>query len=160
VSHPSLGEPPPNPRAAFPEGAARLRAASSTISARALEVAIDRDPTMATRHDELGMRQLLRDADVYVDRIALVVGTGDVRHMTDWAEMVAPLYRRRRVPMDDLINLGESLRRAVRTVLSPLEQEVANAAIDEGIRVLRWHRRISGDARKRNKILRFLYKGA
>ena len=160
MSHPSLGAPPPNHQAAFPEGAARLRAATSTISARALEVAIERDPSMKTRHDEIGLRQLLRDAGVYLDRIAVVVGTGDIRHMNDWAEMVAPLYRRRRVPMDDLINLGEGLRRAIRSVLSPLEQEIADAGIDEGIRRLRWHRRISGDARKRNKLLRFLYKGA
>jgi hypothetical protein len=160
VSHPSLGEPPLNPSAAFPEGAARLRAAESTISARALEVAIERDPTMTTRHDELALRQLLRDAAVYLDRIALAVGTGDDRHMSEWAEMVAPLYRRRRVPMDDLITLGEGLRRAVRIVLSPLEQERADAAIDEAVRELRWNRRIAGDARKRNKLLQLLYKGA
>ena len=160
VSHPSLGEAPINEAAAFPDGAARLRAASSTISTRALEVAIERDRTIETRYDEIGLRQLLRDAGVYLDRIALVVGTGDVRHMSEWAQMVAPLYRRRKVPMDDLISLGEGLRRAVRIVLSPLEQGIADAAIDEAIRELRWHRRISGDARKRNKLLRLLYKGA
>ena len=37
---------------------------------------------------------------------------------------------------------------------------VVNAAIDEAVRIFRWNRRIAGDARKRNRILQFFYKGA
>ena len=35
-----------------------------------------------------------------------------------------------------------------------------HAAIDAAIAVFKWNRRIAGDARKRNKLLQFLYKGA
>jgi len=45
-------------------------------------------------------------------------------------------------------------------VLGPEEQAPANDALDAAIEVFRWHRRLAGDARKRNKILEFIYKGA
>ena len=160
MSHPTLGLAPIDLTAAFPDGAARIRASESRIAARALESAIDHDPTLATRYDEDGLRHLLRDASVYLERIALAVASGETHYTAGWAEWVAPLYRRRRVPMDDLINISEGLRRAVGTVLSPEEQPVADAAIDAAIKVMRWHRRLAGDARKRNPILWFLYKGA
>jgi hypothetical protein len=160
VSHPTLGLAPIDLTAAFPDGAARIRASEARIAARALETAIDHDPTLATRYDEDGLRHLLRDASVYLERIALAVASGETHYTAGWAEWVAPLYRRRRVPMDDLINISEGLRRAVGTVLSPEEQVAADAAIDAAIKVLRWHRRLAGDARKRNPILWFLYKGA
>ena len=35
-----------------------------------------------------------------------------------------------------------------------------HAAIDAGIAQFRWNRRIAGDARKRNRLLEFIYKGA
>ena len=62
--------------------------------------------------------------------------------------------------MNDLINLSEGLRRAIRAILAPAERPIADLAIDEGIRVFRWHRRIAGDARKRNRLLQLIYKGA
>ena len=43
---------------------------------------------------------------------------------------------------------------------SPVEQALADAALDAGIAVCRRYRRIAGDARKRNPILAFIYKGA
>jgi hypothetical protein len=36
----------------------------------------------------------------------------------------------------------------------------AEAAIDDAIAQYRWHRRLAGDARKRNAFLQFIYKGA
>ncbi|HVA85743.1 MAG TPA: hypothetical protein VNF73_05395 [Candidatus Saccharimonadales bacterium] len=160
MSHPTLGLPPTDLTAGLPDAAERIRASESRIAARALETAIDRDPTLATRYDEAGLRHLLRDAGVYLERIALAVASGNTQYTAGWAEWVAPLYRRRRVPMDDLVNISEGLRRAVGSVLSPEEQLAADAAIDAAIKVLRWHRRLAGDARKRNPILQFLYKGA
>jgi hypothetical protein len=77
-----------------------------------------------------------------------------------WADWVSIVYRRRRVPMDDLSHLCEGLRSAVPSVLSPDEMAVADAALDEAIKVFRWNRRLAGDARKRNKLLSFIYKGA
>ena len=80
--------------------------------------------------------------------------------MRTWAEQLAPVYRRRRVPMDDLTQLGEGFRASVRSVLGPDEQPAADAALDAAIEVFRWHRRLAGDARKRNRLLQLIYKGA
>ena len=113
-----------------------------------------------TRHDELGLRHLLRDTGVYVERLALSVGSGRTAYPSEWTDWCAPLYRRRRVPMDDLISISEGLRAAVRSFLGPDEMTIADEAIDGAIRSLRWNRRIAGDARKRNRLLAAIYKGA
>jgi len=160
VSHPSLGLPPVDFSAAHPAGADRLRANADVIAARALEAAVDRDPTLQTRYDEVGLRHLLRDTTVYLDRIALAVASGQTGFAAEWTEWCAPLYRRRGVPMDDLISISEGLRKAVRAFLAPEEMPEADQAIDEAIVNLRWNRRIAGDARKRNRLLAFIYKGA
>ena len=78
----------------------------------------------------------------------------------EYAEWTAPLYRRRRVPMDDLVALCEGLRAALPSLLNAEEQAAASAALDAAIEVYRWHRRLAGDARKKNAFLQFLYKGA
>jgi hypothetical protein len=152
--------PPTDMRAGFPEAAEELRRNRAPIAARALEIAIDRDPTLRERFDDVGLRELLADAEVELDRVALAIASNEPRLVAEWAEWVAPLYRRRRVPMDDLIQLSEGLRNSVRTVLGPDEAPSADRAIDEGVRVFKWHRRIAGDARKRNRLLQLLYKGA
>ena len=160
MTHPTLGRPPIDYRAGFPAAAERLRANQSRIAARALEAAVDRDPTMTTRHDEVALRELLADTEVEVDRIAGAVGSRQPRLVRDWAEWVVPLFRRRKVPMDDLINISEGLRMATRSVLGPDEDDAADAAIDEAVRVFKWHRRLAGDARKRHWLLQLFYKGA
>jgi hypothetical protein len=160
VSHPSLGLPPRDETAGFPEAAARLRAATSRLGARALEIAVERDATLLERHDELGLRHLLRDTEIFVDRIALAVATDDPSPMSEFADQVVPLYRRRRVPMDDLVQLSEGMRAAMAPFLAGPEAAPMHAAIDAGIRVMRWNRRIAGDARKRNRLLQAIYKGA
>jgi hypothetical protein len=144
----------------FPAATERLRRAHTRLGARALEVALDRDPSMGERHGELGLRKLLRDTETLVDRLGLAVSSNDPLAMAAWAEWVVPIYRRRRVPMDDLIHLCDGLRLAVPAVLAPDERGIAEAALDEAVRVFKWHRRIAGDARKRNRILALLYKGA
>jgi hypothetical protein len=45
-------------------------------------------------------------------------------------------------------------------VLTEEEMVPADRALDEAIRTFRWYRRLSGDARKRNRILDAIYKGA
>ena len=62
--------------------------------------------------------------------------------------------------MDDLVALCNGLRAAFSSVLAPGELGSASEALDAAIKVYRWHRRIAGDARRRNPILAFLYKGA
>ena len=160
MPHPSLGAAPQDLTAGFPAAAERLRAARSRLGARALEVALEQDPSIATRHGELGLRKLLRDTEPLIDRLAIAVAASDRTAVAAWADWVAPLYRRRRVPMDDLIHVCEGLRQAVLAVLAPDERVVAIDALEEAIRVLRWNRRIAGDARKRNRILNAIYKGA
>lgn len=144
----------------FPAATERLRRAQSRLGARALEVALDRDPTMQERHGELGLRKLLRDTETLVDRLGLAVASNDPLAVAAWAEWVVPIYRRRRVPMDDLILLCDGLRLAMPAVLAPDERTIAEASLDEAVRVFRWHRRLAGDARKRNRLLALLYKGA
>ena len=134
------------------EGAPRL-------AARALEVAIQADPTLRERNDEAGLRARLRDAQLLAERLSIAVGIDEPSSLREYAEMIAPVYRRKRVPMDDLIGLCEGLRSALLDVLSPAELATANVALDEAIAVLTWHRRLAGDARKKNAFLQFLYKG-
>jgi hypothetical protein len=159
VSHPSLGLPPLDLTAGFPDAAARIRTSASRLAARALAVAIDADPTIRDRYDEAGLRHLLRDAELLADRIAVTVAAADPRPAAEYAEWTAPVYRRRRVPMDDLIALCNGLRAALPGVLAPAELPAAGAGLDAAIEVYRWHRRIAGDARKKNAFLQFLYKG-
>jgi hypothetical protein len=145
--------------AGFPAAADRIREAGARLGARALEVALQRDPTIRERLGETGLRALLRDTEVYVERIARSVASADPAQTREWADWVAPVYRRRRVPMDDLVTLSEGLRDALAAVLSPPEQVPADAALDAAIATFRWYRRIAGDARKRNPLLAAIYKG-
>jgi hypothetical protein len=160
VTHPTLGRPPRDLHAAFPEAAQRLRRERERLGVRALEVAIERDPSMRERLGELGLRKLLRDTEALIERLAIAVASGDRMSVAAWADWVSIVYRRRAVPMDDLVHLCEGMRHAVVSVLTPEQQELADAALDEAIKVFRWNRRLAGDARKRNKLLSFLYKGA
>jgi hypothetical protein len=149
-----LGLPPLDLNAGYPDAAARIRLDLERLGAKALRIAMDADPTFEARYDEAGLRLLLHDAELFAERVALCLETGrpDLAH--DYAEWTAPLYRRRRVPMDDLIACATastafpacSLRR-----VPPL------AALD-GRSVYRWHRRIKRRAPS-GLILALLYKG-
>jgi hypothetical protein len=160
VSHPSLGLPPVDRLSALPPNAARIQAHRDRLAIRALEIAIDRDPTIRDRHDELALRRLLRDSAVLLDRIVESVADGDAEPARVFAEAIPPMYRRRKVPMDDLINLVESLRSAIGAVLPRSEMAVVDDAVEAMIERFKWHRRIAGDARKRNRLLQAIYKGA
>ncbi len=159
MSHPSLGLPPSDPDPASAAVAARIIANQERLGARALRLAMDADPTMEQRHDEAGLRNLLRDAELLAERVALCVATNDPGRGREYGEWTAALYRRRRVPMDDLVGLCEGLRTALTSLLAPCEVAPAGAALDEAITVYRWHRRLAGDARKRNALLQLIYKG-
>ncbi|HET9085038.1 MAG TPA: hypothetical protein VFN41_11615 [Candidatus Limnocylindrales bacterium] len=160
MSHPSLGRPPRDLSVGSPTAARQIRASMDRLGARALEAAVERDPTLMTRYDELGLRERLHDAALLADRIALSVAAGDPGPAREYADWTAPAYRRKRVPLDDLINLLEGLRAALPSVVDGQAEVDANAAIDAAIAVYRWNRRLAGDARKRNAFLQLLYKGA
>ena len=111
VSHPSLGLPPLDLTAGFPDAAARMRAQHDRARrARPGRRHGGRPDASRERHDETGLRQLLRDATLLVERIALCVAAATTRPAREYAEWTAPVYRRRRVPMDDLVALCEGLR--------------------------------------------------
>lgn len=154
-----MGLPPPDRTAGLPDAAARIRSNQERLAARALRVAIDADPTLERRHDEVGLRHLLRDAELLAERVALSVETAQPDLAREYAEWTAPLYRRRGTSMDDVVALCEGLRAALRSVLAPGELDPAGVALDAAIAVYRWHRRIAGDARRKNAFLQFLYKG-
>ena len=159
MSHPSLGLPPADQRIVHPDAARRVREGAPRLAARALEVAIQSDPTLRDRNDDDGLRARLYDAQLLAERLSIAVGINEPTPMREYADMVAPVYRRKRVPMDDLINLCEGLRTALPGALGPTELAAAGVALDEAIAVLRWHRGLAGDARKKNAFLQFIYKG-
>lgn len=159
VTHPTLGLPPRSLLAGFPAAAARLRTDRERLAARALEVAVDGDPTFRARYDEAGLRNLLLDAEVLVERLALCVAGNDAHWLKEFADQTATVFRRREVPMDDVVRICEGLRAGARGVLSEEEAVPADHALDEAIAVYRWYRRLAGDARKRNRLISALYKG-
>ena len=159
MSHYSLGRPPLDLTRGFPAAAERIRVNQDRLGARALEVALDANPGLRERYDDAGLRQLLRDATLIAERVALCVAADDPSPAFVYAEYTSALYRRRKVSMDDLVALCEGLRAALPSVLTPAEMPAADAALDEAIRAYNWHRRLAGDARKKNAFLQFLYKG-
>lgn len=160
VSHPSLGLPPVDRTSGLPPAAARVDAARERIAARALEITLDRDPGMRERHDEYATRRLLRDAAVLVDRVVDAMAAGTVEPARVFADATPPAYRRRKVPMNDLIELTEGVRAAIGATLARSDMGLVDEAVDAMIERFRWHGRIAGDARKRNRLLAAIYKGA
>ena len=152
--------PPPDLKAGDTAAAAALRRGGPRLRVRAFEAALDLDPTLKDRHSELVRQGLLADLEAFHDRLVLAVSSGDPRAMATFADLVAVRYRKRKISMDDLVTLCEGLRRAGAAVVEPEANEALNAAIDAAITVFRWHRRLAGDARKRNGLLAFIYKGA
>jgi hypothetical protein len=146
--------------AGFPAAAARIRAQQAALGERALELLVAADPTIGERLGTEGLRALLRDTDVYLERLARAVSSGDPGQLGEWADWVVPVYRRRKVPLDDLVGLGEAMRQALGGILSADELVPAEAAIARAAEVFRWHRRIAGDARRRNPYVDAIYRGA
>ena len=115
---------------------------------------------MRERHDDLVREALLSDLQAFADRLIVAVSSGDPSAMATFADLVAVRYRKRKIPMDDAVTLCEGLRRAAAAVVEPGAQPSIDEAIDAAIAVFRWHRRLAGDARKRNPLLAAIYKGA
>lgn len=140
--------------------ATALRNGGARLRARALAAALDLNPTMRDRHPEVVIQALLSDVEAFHDRLIVAVASGDPHAMATFADLVAVRYRKRKIPMDDVIALCEGLRRAAASVVEPAAVPVVDAAIDEAITVFKWNRRLAGDARRRNPLLAFIYKGA
>ncbi len=147
-------------RAGDPAAAAALRSGGARFRGRAFQAALDLDPTLRDRYDDLARESLLSDLEAFVDRLVAAVSSGDPHAMATFADLVAVRYRKRKIPMDDLVTLCDGLRRAAAAVVEPDAIPPIDAALDEAIAVFKWHRRLAGDARKRNPFLAFIYKGA
>jgi hypothetical protein len=160
VSHPNRGLPPRDLTVGYPTAMNALGAARDRVAARALEIAVAADPTFTERYGEVELQALLADLMAIARPLGVAVASRDPLVLAHWAGLAVPRYRKRSVPMDDLIQLFEGLRRASASVVDGPAMEQVDAAIDEAIKVFRWHRRLGGDARKRNALLSFLYKGA
>ena len=160
MSHPSLGLPPRDLSAGHPVDAAAIRAAAPRLAARALERAVDADPEFRARYSDLALRELLADTGALAEQLATSVASADAVALGSLAEQLAPRYRKRDVPMDDVIALCEGLRSGAATVCTPAAGPAIDAAVDSAVTALRWLRRLAGDARKRNPVVTFIYKGA
>ena len=140
--------------------AAALRSGGARLRARALAAALDLNPTMKDRHPAIVLQALHSDLEAFHDRLIVAVASADPRAMAMFADLVAVRYRKRKIPMDDVISLCEGLRSAAAAVVEPGAVATIDTAIDEAIAVFKWNRRLAGDARKRHPLLAFLYKGA
>ena len=159
VSHPTLGQPPRSLQAGFPAAADRLRGQRDSIAARALEVAVDADPSLRRRYDDIELRGLIGDAQVFVDRLALCVASNDAFFLEQFADSSATVFRRRKVAVMDVVAVLEGIRAGARGVLAGDEMAAADRGIDAAIKVYRRYHHIRGDAREWNKITSRLYKG-
>jgi hypothetical protein len=97
---------------------------------------------------------------VLIDRVVDAMAAGDPEPARSFAEATPPAYRRRKVPMNDLITLCEGIRASVGSALARGDMGPVDAAIDAMIDRFKWHGRIAGDARKKNRLLQAIYKGA
>ena len=160
MSHPLHGARPLDTRAGFPEAAAQISARWSDVADRGIIAAVEHNPELRERVGDLGLRHLLRDAEVVLQKLCESVGAGSVAPLKNFTEHATATWRRRRISMDDVTDLYEGLRVAVAATITGEAAAFADSALTEGIAVLKWHRRLGGDMRKRNRILKAIYKGA
>jgi hypothetical protein len=144
--------------AGSPAAAGMLRRDKAAIAARALEAAVAADPELRLRFDDTGLRQLIHDAEVLIDRLADSVASDDPRPMAEYAEWIGPIFRRRGVSLLDLVALCEGIRSAAAPGLGD-GSEAMGRALDAAIEVLRKNGRLGGDPHKRNALLKWLYRG-
>jgi hypothetical protein len=157
--HPNLGLAPIDLTAGHPDAAEKIRSNAPRLSAGALESALIAEPTIRARNDEAGLRRLLRDAELMVDRLAYCLASADDRWLVEYAEWIVPIYRRRGVPLADLSAVCAGLRETVGPQLKPDELAVATRSLDAAIAVFTRDGRLAGDAHKRNALWKWLYRG-
>ena len=117
------------------------------------------DPEFKARFDEAGLRHLLHDAEVLIERLAMCVASNDRRWLAEYAEWVGPIFRRRGVSQSDVAALCEGLRKTVAPRLGHDELAVMDRSLDAAIAVFKKNGRLAGDSHKRNALLKWLYRG-
>ena len=157
--HPNLGLAPVDMKAGHPGAAETLRSSAHLVAARALEAAAKTDPTIMDRYDEIGLRRLLRDGELLVERLAMCLASGNSRWLVEYAEWVAPIYRRRGTSLLDLATLCDGVKAAATDQLDPREFVAAGTSLDAAVAVLRRNSRLGGDRHKRNALWKWMYRG-
>ena len=157
--HPNLGVAPVDMTAGFPDAAQKVRAGAATIAANALEAAVKTDPAIRTRYDQAALRRLLRDGELLAERLATCLASGKDQYLTDYAEWVGPICRRRGLSLGDLAAVCAGMREALEPVLSPDELAAAKRPLDAAAVVFKRNGRLAGDSHKRNALLKWMYRG-
>jgi hypothetical protein len=157
--HPNLGLAPFDMTSGYPAAAATVRRDAAQVSAGALTAAAKADPTLRSRYDETGLRLLLRDAELLAERLAMCLGGGGVRWLSDYAEWIGPIERRRGVVLGDLAALCAGMVEALEPSLGADELAAARRALEAAANVFRRNGRVAGDRHKRNAFLKWMYKG-
>jgi hypothetical protein len=157
--HPNLGLAPLDMEAGFTAEANVLRRDRAAIAAAAVEAAVAADPDLQLRFDDAGLRQLLHDAEVLIDRLAMCLDADDVRPMAEYAEWIGPILRRRGVSLWDLVEICNGIREIVAPTLGQEASKAMNGILDAAIDVLRKNGRLGGDPHKRNALLKWFYRG-
>lgn len=159
MHHPALGLPPDDVTAGLPSAAAQLRANRERLANVALQEALRLAPDFSERYDENGLRLFLRDFDRHIEQLARALETGEDAYVVSYGEWLVPIYRRRKVPMADFMTMLAGLRAACAAVLTPDDNEAAQALFERWNKRLKFHQRLPGD-HKGNPIIRFFFKGA
>jgi hypothetical protein len=157
--HPNLGLAPIDMTSTYPAAAAIVRREATQISVGALKAALNADPTFRSRYDETGLRLLARDAELLSERLAMCLGSGEVRWLTDYAEWIGPIERRRGVSQGDLATLCRGMIETLEPTLGADELGAATRAIDAAAAVFRRNGRVGGDRHKRIAFLKWIYRG-
>jgi len=157
--HPNLGLAPIDMTAGYAAAAEKVRGSAPGIAVGALEAALKADPTIRTRYDQVGLRRLLRDGQLLVERLAMCLAGGEARWLTEYAEWIGPIYRRRGVPLNDLSVLCAGIRETVEAQLSADEFAAAARSLDAAGTILRLNGRVGGDRHKRNALSKWMYRG-
>lgn len=157
--HPNLGLAPFDMTSGYPAAAATVRRDVTQVSSGALTAAAKADPTLRSRYDETGLRLLLRDAELLAERLAMCLGGGGVRWLSDYAEWIGPIERRRGVVLGDLAAICAGMVEALEPSLGADELAAATRALDAAANVFRRNGRVAGDRHKRNAFLKWMYKG-
>ena len=159
MPHPALGLPPSDATAGHPDPVRRLRHAGTRIPGLALQAALRIDPTLRHRYDEVSLRRFLRDYEGHLVQLARALATGEPRFVVTYGESIVPVYRRRGVPMNDVVSLLRGLEEAATSVMPGADADAVRTLMAAWIDRTRHHRRLPGD-HAGNAIARFIWKGA
>ena len=104
-------------------------------------------------------RRFLRDFQQHLEQLARALETGQARLVTEYAEWLMPIYRRRHVPVVDQTALLGGLQQAAASVLTPEDGHALGELMDAWRARLKLHQALPGD-HQGNKVVRLIWKGA